>query len=187
MHRLLIIIFLIVVAVGCTSNTTGRKNTTKLFEHMYPTKVEWDNPEMTLKSFFGAKKTGDWKKAYEICDFSEVLPRDEAWEIRDAWEKDSVNWVDRYMFHDWYVAEKIREGDTATLVVTEMYNTPDTESGIAQANYNEIMKLYGKKWKLVAALKSDEPEEKEKSDGNSDQLIERSPAKSGTHGPIPTH
>jgi len=165
MRRILIIAFLIVVAVGCTSNRTDTRNTNNLFKHMYPEKVEWDNPEMVLKSFFGAKKNGDWKKAYEICDFSEVLPRDEAREIRDAWEKDSANWVDRYMFHDWYVAEKIREGDTAILAVTEMYNTADTESGIAQANYSEVMKLYGKKWKLVAALQSDEPEEKDNPTG----------------------
>jgi hypothetical protein len=159
MRRVLVLITAIVFVAGCLPDGARRRDKVDPFDYMYPKEVDWGNPEQVLKSYYGAKKRGDWKKAFRICDFAEVLPREEADKIREEWKKDSVNWSERYLFQDWYVVEKERKGDTAVMAVMHLYASREAEKGTAQANYSEVLKLYGKKWKLVAALSVEEGEE----------------------------
>jgi len=156
-RKLFILIVAAVFAAGCAEMRERREGLDP-FEYMYPAKIEWDDPQQVLKSFYGAKKRGDWKMAFKICDFTEVLPRAEAKRIREEWKKDSVNWEDRYLFHNWYVVEIERKDGRALMAVTEFYVSKTAEEGVAQANYNEEMVLYRKKWKLVAALPLNEEE-----------------------------
>ena len=159
MRKVLLLMTAIVFAAGCLPGGVRKEDKVDPFDYMYPKHVDWDNPEEVLKSYYGAKKRGDWKKAFRICDFTEVLPRAEADRIKKEWKEDSVNWGDRYMFHDWYVVEKERKGDVATMSVMHFYTSRAAKRGVAQANYDEVLKLYGKKWKLVAAFPVEEVEE----------------------------
>ena len=159
MSRSLIILAVVVAMTGCTW-MREKEDIVDPFDYKYPQRVEWDDPERVLKAYYGAKKRGDWKKAFEICDFEEVLPKDKAKRIRESWEEDSAEWPSRYKYHDYYVIEKQRTADTATLLVTEFYPSRGGVKNTAQANYSEMMRLYGKKWKLVAAGVLADPERK---------------------------
>ncbi len=157
MHKLFMLVVAAIFFAGCVGMRDKREEVDP-FEYMYPMRIEWDDPQQVLKSFYGAKKRGDWKTAFSICNFAEALPRAEAKRIREEWKKDSINWNDRYLFHNWYVVEIEREDGRAIMVVTEFYASKTAEKGTAQADYNEVMALYGKKWKLVADLPLNEEE-----------------------------
>jgi hypothetical protein len=161
MRRFLILLGAAIFIAGC-SGMKPKKDTVDAFDYKYPKTVEWDKPDQVLKSFYGAKKRGDWQKAFEICDFDKVLPSEEAKQIREQWKKDSTNWKDRYLFRDYYVVEKERNNDTAIMLVTEFYISKDVPGDVAHDEYSEVMKKYGSRWKLVAALPKDEEAKKEK-------------------------
>ena len=162
MHRFLGLIIGIMFLFGC-EGMKPKADDVDAFEYRYPKKVEWKKPEQVLKSFYGAKKRGDWQKAFSICDFNETLSSAEAKNIREQWKKDSTSWKSRYMFRDYYVVERERSKDTATMIVMEFYDSKDEKNGVGKDEYVETMKKYGGKWKLSAALPKDEElKEKEK-------------------------
>ena len=159
MSRSLILFAVIIAMTGC-AGMREKEDSVDPFDYKYPKRVEWKDPENVLKAYYGAKKRGDWKKAFDICDFKEVLPDDKAKKIRKSWEEDSVEWIARYKYHDYYVIEKERTADTVTMLVTEFYPAKGGVRNTGQANYRETMKLYEKKWKLVAAGTLKDPENK---------------------------
>ena len=153
MNRALSLFLIILLIFGCGK---PKPKDIDVFEYRYPKKVEWDKPEQVLKSFYGAKKRGDWQKAFSICDFEEVMPKKEAQAIREQWKNDAPKWKDRYMFRDYYVVERERDNDTARMIVMEFYDSKDEPGGVGRAEYVEIMKKYGNRWKLSFETPSDE-------------------------------
>ncbi len=150
MRIILILIGIVIISGGCLSDQM-RKDTMDPTELMYPSRVEWDDPEAVLQSYYGAKKRGDWEKAFDICDFEQVLSRSEANKIRRIWKKDSESWPDKYAFTEYYVTLREKKGDTAVVAVIEVYPSRDRKKQFDQSDYEEKLRLYGKKWKLVVA------------------------------------
>jgi hypothetical protein len=156
MRRILTLAWALIIVCGCTG-MREQPDHVDPFEYMYPSEVEWDKPDRVLKAFYGAKKRGDWKKAFEICDFNEVLPRKEAKRIRGEWKADSANWEKRYKYRNYYVAVKEQTGTTTLLSVTELYPDRNAKEGVGRADYEETMKLYGKRWKLTVPVVPGQP------------------------------
>ena len=148
MKRLFVFTLVLLFFAGCTQ-MRQKPDKVDPFEYMYPKKVEWDDPVQVLKSYYGAKKRGDWKKAFDICDFGETRSPQEIRQIKEDLKTDSVEWPERYKYHDWRVSKRKMGGETCVLLVTEMRSIHDPKRKAEMRDYEETMKLYGKKWKLV--------------------------------------
>ena len=148
MKKTILSFFLVLSIAGCTA-MREKEDKVDPYNYMYPKKVKWDEPKEVLKAFYGAKKRGDWKKAFEICNFNETRNKQEIRRIKEDWKKDSAKWEVRYKFHDWHVSEKKEGKDSFVFFVTEFKSIPDPKKRSKMTDYEETMKLYGKKWKLV--------------------------------------
>ncbi len=135
---------LLCLCVGC-----GRKGTLQGTPAKRKEKIVWKDPESVMKGFFRAKKTGDWKTAYKCSDFKETLSRKEARAVKKEWKKDSVNWVENYANHYWLVLDSTIKGKDAVVTVILTMSTYDDEAHTVTKTYDEILKRYGRKWKIT--------------------------------------
>lgn len=145
---LLLVVFLTAVG-GCGTHPPRQANAQPDKVTVKPLEIDWSVPASVVDGFFDAKKRGDWRKAYDCCDFEERLGKKEAKAIREEWKRDSKSWPDDYAHTLWIVEDYEAEGDYALVGVTRIdYGAPGTLDE-KRVGFEEICKRYGKRWKIT--------------------------------------
>ncbi len=111
-----------------------------------------------MRGFHSAKRRGDWRAAYNCCDYDETLSKDKRAEIKKKWKEESKNWPVDYMNTFWVITSSDYDRETARLRILVSRRNPITHALNPGETYEETLKKYKDKWKLTNPLLSKPPE-----------------------------
>jgi hypothetical protein len=134
---------------GCTSEPQKRPKPKPKPAKNEPIRIDWASPASVVEGFFDAKKRGDWRKAYNCCDFEQRLSKEEAKQIRDEWKREAHLWPDMYANSSWFIAEFEAEGDIALVSVVHVEYGGPGELDETRTGFDELCKRYGERWKIT--------------------------------------
>jgi len=147
-YRVGLVFILVCVVAGCGGGRQTRRTKQGKPVELPPVKIIWSEPISVVEGFFDAKKRGDWRKAFDCCDFEERLGAEEAKKIRAEWKKEAPEWPRMYRYSRWFVIDGATEGDYALVSVRHIEwvgpGTGDTKS----TGFEDLLKRYGDRWKI---------------------------------------
>lgn len=135
---------------GCRGQVRlPRRRETPAPEPLGPVEIDWSSPGSVVEGFFDAKKRGDWRKAFDCCDFVERLGAAEAKKIRREWKKDAPAWPDRYRDSTWIILDETIERDIAIVSVAHIRWVGPGALDTKRTGFEELCKLYAGRWKIT--------------------------------------
>jgi len=137
-------IVLSAVVVGCAPRHKEPEPQT-----LEPIPINWNNPGSVVEGFFDAKKRGDWRKAFDCCDFKERLGGEEAKKIRAEWKRDAPTWPNRYRDSQWVILDETIRGNHALVSVILIEGEGNSVDDLKRSGFDELLKRYGKRWKIT--------------------------------------
>ena len=148
MKRLLILAFLplVLAATGCTTGPPPPPY------RRPPFKIDWQDPVSVMRGFLRAKKNGDWRTAYNACDYDEALPKQERANIKKKWKEESRRWPLEYADIYWQIEDRRFEDETAIVRILVSRRKPITGELRPGEIYEETLKRYKDKWKITSRL-----------------------------------
>jgi len=114
-----------------------------------PIQINWSDPGSVVEGFFDAKKRGDWRKAYDCCDFQERLSAKEAKQIRAEWKNDAPTWPEKHRHSQWIIVDVTIKGDNALVLVAHIQRVGLAREDLKRTGFEELLKLYGDRWKIT--------------------------------------
>ena len=146
--RTVLVLLLAGAVAGCGGVRRPQQARRAKPKELGPIEIVWSDPGSVVEGFFDAKKRGDWRKAFECCDFKERLGAKEAEKIRKEWKKEALDWPTMYEGSLWFIIDAAIKDDLALVSVSHtrwvgpgMYDT-------AKTGFEELVKLYGDRWKI---------------------------------------
>ena len=146
--RTVLALLLVGTVAGCFGLRQPRPTRPGKPKELGPIEIVWSDPGSVVEGFFDAKKRGDWRKAFECCDFKERLGAEEAKRIRSEWKKEARDWPAMHEKSQWYIASAVIHEDLAQVSVKHVRWVGPGMYDTATTGFEELVKLYGERWKM---------------------------------------
>ncbi len=146
--RTVLVLLLVGTVAGCGAVRRPRQTPPRKPKELGPIEIVWSDPGSVVEGFFDAKKRGDWRKAFECCDFKERLGAEEAKRIRAEWKKEAHDWPAMHERSQWYIAGVAIQDNLAQVSVKHIRWVGPGMHDTAITGFEELVKLYGDRWKI---------------------------------------